>query len=295
MIIRILCVFIVTTLAIACNTSNAESKLTNVLMIQATTGVNTYSWLSSYSTQNALVNRIAVPDGYKRIEVKSGSFAEWLRWLPLKEGKPPLKLYNGKLKGNQSVHEAIVNIDVGTTDIQQCADAVMRMRAEYLYSIKDYKNLHFNFTSGHSVGFEKWSQGYRTQIKGNSVTWVKSAEKNDSYKTFRSYCNTIFNYAGTSSLSKELKKVDDIKNMQIGDVFIVGGFPGHAVLVVDMCEHIKTKEKLFLIQQSYMPAQEIHVLKNFNSNALSPWYSIDFGNVLETPEWSFQKNQLMRW
>ena len=113
-------------------------------MIQATTGVNTYSWLSSYSTQNTLVNRIAVPDGYKRIEVKSGSFAEWLRWLPLKEGKPQLKLYNGKLKGNQSVHEAIVNIDVGTTDIQQCADAVMRMRAEYLYSIKDYKNLRLN-------------------------------------------------------------------------------------------------------------------------------------------------------
>ncbi|MBK7183229.1 MAG: DUF4846 domain-containing protein [Bacteroidetes bacterium] len=235
------------------------------------------------------MNRIKVPEGYKRISVGSGTFADWLRNLPLKDGKPSVKLYNGKLKGNQTVHEAIVNIDVGTTDIQQCADAVMRMRAEYLYSIKDYKNLHFNFTSGHAVGFEKWSQGYRTQIKGNNVTWIKSAEKNDSYKVFRSYCNTIFNYAGTSSLSKELKRVDDIKNIQIGDVFIVGGFPGHAVLVVDICEHIKTKEKLFLIQQSYMPAQEIHVLKNFNNAALSPWYSIDFGNVLETPEWSFQK------
>lgn len=295
MIIRILCIFMVATFVYACNTSNAESKLMNISFLQATVGVNTYSWLQSYSPKNALVNRIAVPQGYKRIEVKAGSFGEWLRFLPLKEGRPQLKLYNGKLKGNQSVHEAIVDIDVGTTDIQQCADAVMRMRAEYLYSIKDYKNLHFNFTSGHSVGFEKWSQGYRTQIKGNNVTWIKSAEKNDNYKVFRSYCNTIFNYAGTASLSEELKKVDDVKNIQIGDVFIVGGFPGHAVLVVDMCEHTKTKEKLFLIQQSYMPAQEIHVLKNFNSSALSPWYSINFGNVLETPEWSFQKNQLMRW
>jgi hypothetical protein len=277
----------------ACSDSVAKSKV--VSQEAPVVSKNSYSWMSNYQINNALLNRIKVPEGYKRISVASGSFADWLRNLPLKDGKPSVKLYNGKLKGNQNVHEAIVDIDVGTTDIQQCADAVMRMRAEYLYSIKDYKNLHFNFTSGHSVGFEKWSQGYRTQIKGNNVTWIKSAEKNDSYKTFRSYCNTIFNYAGTSSLSKELKKVDDIKNIQIGDVFIVGGFPGHAVLVVDICEHIKTKEKLFLIQQSYMPAQEIHVLKNFNNAALSPWYSINFGNVLETPEWSFQKNQLMRW
>ncbi len=277
----------------ACSDSVAKSKI--ISQEAPAVSKNTYSWMSNYQINNALLNRIKVPEGYKRISVGSGTFADWLRNLPLKDGKPSVKLYNGKLKGNQTVHEAIVDIDVGTTDIQQCADAVMRMRAEYLYSIKDYKNLHFNFTSGHSIGFEKWSQGYRTQIKGNNVTWIKSAEKNDSYKVFRSYCNTIFNYAGTSSLSKELKRVDDIKNIQIGDVFIVGGFPGHAVLVVDICEHIKTKEKLFLIQQSYMPAQEIHVLKNFNNAALSPWYSIDFGNVLETPEWSFQKNQLMRW
>jgi len=277
----------------ACNDSVAKSKV--ISQEAPVVSKNSYSWMSNYQINNALLNRIKVPEGYKRISVGSGTFADWLRYLPLKEGKPSVKLYNGKLKGNQTVHEAIVDIDVGTTDIQQCADAVMRMRAEYLYSIKDYKNLHFNFTSGHSIGFEKWSQGYRTQIKGNNVTWIKSAEKNDSYKVFRSYCNTIFNYAGTSSLSKELKRVDDIKNIQIGDVFIVGGFPGHAVLVVDICEHIKTKEKLFLIQQSYMPAQEIHVLKNFNNSELNPWYSINFGNVLETPEWSFQKNQLMRW
>ncbi len=277
----------------ACSDSVAKSKV--VSQDAPVVLKNSYSWMSNYQINNALVNRVKVPEGYKRISVGSGSFADWLRYLPLKEGKPSVKLYNGKLKGNQNVHEAILDIDVGTTDIQQCADAVMRMRAEYLYSIKDYKNLHFNFTSGHSVGFEKWSQGYRTKIKGNSVTWVKSAEKNDSYKTFRSYCNTIFNYAGTSSLSKELKKVDNVKNIQIGDVFIVGGFPGHAVLVVDICEHISTKEKLFLIQQSYMPAQEIHVLKNYNNNQLSPWYSINFGEILETPEWNFQKNQLMRW
>ena len=101
-------------------------------------------------------------------------------------------------------------------------------------------------------------------------------------------------YAGTASLSKELKVVTDKKEMQIGDVFIVGGFPGHAVLIVDMCENKKTGEKLFLIQQSYMPAQEIHVLKNFNNDELSPWYSINYYSELKTPEWTFESNQLKR-
>jgi hypothetical protein len=255
---------------------------------------NKYSFAADYDVKQSIAERIPVPAGFKRIEAEKGSFADWLRHLPLKAGRPDIHLYNGKLKGNQKAHHSVVNIDVGTTDIQQCADAVMRMRAEYLYSIKNYADLHFNFTSGHSVGFKKWSEGYRTVIKGNKVTWTKSAAAGDNYKIFRNYCNTIFNYAGTSSLSKELKPVANVKDLKIGDVFIVGGFPGHAVLVIDMCENKSTGEKLFMIQQSYMPAQEIHVLKNYNDASLSPWYSIDFGNDLETPEWTFKKSQLMR-
>lgn len=254
-----------------------------------------YSWKTDYDKNNTIEFRIPTPKGFQRTEELKGSFADWLRHLPLKPGKPPVLLYNGEQKNNQNVHCAVLDIDVGTTNIQQCADAVMRMRAEYLYSVKNYEDLHFNFTSGHNIPFKKWMEGYRTVVKGNTVSWVKSASKDNSYKTFRSYCNTIFNYAGSSSLSKELKKVENIKDIRIGDVFIVGGFPGHAVLVVDMCVNNSTGEKLFLIQQSYMPAQEIHILRNFNDPAFSPWYSVNFTGSLKTPEWTFEKNQLMRW
>lgn len=286
----------------SCTQSNAGETYTNTSVVTASVPEvdllptkNKYSWQSNYDIKNAIVNRIAVPKGFKRVEAKEGSFGDWLRYLALKPGNPDVHLYNGNLKGYQSGHAAVLDVDVGNTDIQQCADAVMRMRAEYLYSIKDYENLHFNFTNGNNVGFKKWSEGYRTVIKGNSVTWSKSASKDDSYKTFKGFCNTIFNYAGTSSLSKELKKVPNIKDIQIGDVFIFGGFPGHAVLVIDVCENTQTGEKLFMIQQSYMPAQEIHILKNFNNANISPWYSTNFEGDLETPEWTFSKDQLMRW
>ncbi len=283
----------------SCNNSSASSGIAQGnekqnLQIMDTLNSNKYSWLSKYNINNAILNRIAVPEGFKRENVKQGSFGDWLRHLPLKPGNPNVHLFNGQPKNYQEGHFAVVDIDIGTTDLQQCADAVIRMRSEYLYSIKEYDKLHFNFTSGHTIGFKKWSEGYRTKINGNKVSYTKTTTHDDSYKTFKEYLNVIFNYAGTSSLSKELISIPDLKDIEIGDVFIVGGFPGHAVLVVDVCKNEKTGEKLFMIQQSYMPAQEIHILNNFNNTKFSPWYSINFSGDLKTPEWTFTKNQLMR-
>jgi hypothetical protein len=86
--------------------------------------------------------------------------------------------------------------------------------------------------------------------------------------------------------------VDDIA---IGDVFIKGGFPGHAVLVADLAENKATGEKRFLLVQSYMPAQDIHVLKNPKTEDGSPWYSARIADQLVTPEWVFLKSALRRW
>lgn len=49
----------------------------------------------------------------------------------------------------------------------------------------------------------------------------------------------IFAYAGTLSLENELIPVD-LSDMEIGDVFIQGGSPGHAVVVVDIAVNEST-------------------------------------------------------
>ena len=51
-------------------------------------------------------------------------------------------------------------------------------------------------------------------------------------------------------------------SLQPGDVFIKGGSPGHAVIVVDVAIYTQTGKKVFLLAQSYMPAQQIHILVN---------------------------------
>lgn len=254
----------------------------------------TYSWLEQYDSTNTLCKRIPVPEGYVRVESPRNSFGEWLQNLPLKPGKPDVFFYNGIEKGNQKAHYAVVDMDVGKADLQQCADAVIRLRAEYLYSRQDYAGIHFNFTSGDRINFSSWVQGYRPIVKEDAVIWMQSGNKGASYKAFRNYLIQIFMYAGSASLSKEMQSVSDIRKMQIGDVFIQGGFPGHAVIVVDMAEQQAGREKLFLLAQSFMPAQDVHILINPNDERLNPWYSIDFGDTLQTPEWRFTKNDLKR-
>jgi len=101
-------------------------------------------------------------------------------------------------------------------------------------------------------------------------------------------------YAGTSSLEKEMTTIP-LSEIQAGDVFIKGGFPGHAVIVLDVAINENTKDKCFMIAQSYMPAQSIHILKNPTNNNISPWYSIqEIEDMISTPEWTFYQNQLKR-
>jgi hypothetical protein len=236
-------------------------------------------------------SRFKTPEGFVREDDKSTSYDEFLRNFALKANEAKVYTYNGNLKQPDNVYEAVLDIDIGEKDLQQCADAVMRLRAEYLYSNKLYEKIHFNFTNGKKAEFFKYAEGYRFSLKNNS--WTKTAAKDYTYKSFRAYMDLVFNYAGSLSLSRELKSVD-VSDIKVGDVFIKGGSPGHAVTVVDVAVDPKTKAKIFMIAQSYMPAQNIHVLKNFGDPKMSPWYSINFGTHLKTPEWTFERGQLMR-
>jgi len=62
-----------------------------------------YPWLRVADPQQELGARIAPPAGYEREPVAAESFAEWLRHLPLKPGRPPVYLHDGPLKADQTV------------------------------------------------------------------------------------------------------------------------------------------------------------------------------------------------
>lgn len=231
---------------------------------------------------------------FERTVIQKQSFATYLRQLPLKPEGTKVKYYNGQDKPYQNAHYRIIDLDIGTKNLQQCADAVIRLRAEYLFSIGDFESIHFNFTSGDTAKYINWMQGYRPQVKENHVSWIKNARTGQTYANFRQYLDSVFMYSGSYSLKKELSPVIDLKAIEIGNVFIQGGFPGHAIIVIDMTRSIEDDKIAILLAQGYMPAQDIHILVNDNDPDLSPWYIVGQNDKLYTPEWIFEWSDLYK-
>jgi hypothetical protein len=236
--------------------------------------------------------RFNTPEGFERKPAPAHSFANYLRNLPLKPVGSKVKYYDGAIK-NDAAYVAVVNMSISNQNLQQCADAVMRLRGEYFFNRKQYNQISFMLTNNFKMDYSEWMKGYRLMVNGNKTSWRKSASPSNTYKDFRNYMEVVFTYAGTLSLSKTLN-TKITKDIAIGDVFIFGGSPGHAVIVVDVAENT-SGEKVFMLAQSYMPAQETQILKNLNNQKMSPWYSADMANQLHTPEWTFNTGQLKTW
>ena len=261
--------FLLGLLALLVSTDRRESSSRDAM---------SHGWLDSdtrYPTESPnpfpSVGEIPLPEGFRRMEVSRNSFGAWLRTMRLKSDRT-VYLYNGMMKTNQSAQFAVVDIPVGTRDLQQCADAVMRMRAEYLLA---------SGRSGEIVFRDNAGKAYRWTTNGDRAA-------------FERYMQKVFAWCGTLSLEKEMKPVNDVLKISPGDVFIKGGSPGHAVIVVDMAVDRRGR-RAFLLAQSYMPAQDIHILKNPKGSLQQPWYTLDQGNDLSTPEWTFQWRNLKTW
>lgn len=258
---------------------------------------DTYPWLNNYNANSTISTIIKVPKGYKRIQLAEGSFENWLRNLPLKPQYTPVKYWNGQLKPNQNIHAAVVDLDFIGNNVQQCIDAIIRLRAEYLWSAGKADGVEFSYTCcNDKISWTKWKNGWRTKIvkknNSDSFEWIKTAGYDDSYSNFHKYLLNIMTFAGTWSLSKDMKRID-ASEVTIGDAYIQGGAPGygHGVMILDIAE-APSGEKIMLLGQSYNPAENFNILKS-NSN-ISPWFRVDFGENLYTPQWTFNKKHSMR-
>jgi len=237
-----------------------------------------------------LETRIGVPAGYKRESADEGSLSEFLRGFPLKPAGYAVHLYDGSEKYAQQDHVAVFDLPIEAYDLQQCADSVMRVYAEYFWATEQFDRIKFHFTNGFLCEYEKWRDGYRVSVSGNNVSWVKSKSVDTSYDCFVKYLKTVFCYAGTLSLEKESEPTT-MAELKTGDVFLYGGSPGHVVMVADTCVNEQGK-KAFLLAQGYMPAQEFHLLKN-NLHPEDPWYYEDeVVYPFHTPEYTFQEGSL---
>ncbi len=129
-----LCLFLIIPVLISCK-NNTPQFSPQPAVIFAT---NLEKWGNSY----AKIAHIPLPLGYEREPSEEKSFAAWLLQLPLKKSNT-VYLYDGTEKQNQTAQFAVLNISVGKKNLQQCADAVMRLRAEYLFDNKRFGEINF--------------------------------------------------------------------------------------------------------------------------------------------------------
>jgi hypothetical protein len=253
------------------------------------------------SVQRSLINssgitleeRFNTPTGYQRLEKPVGSLQGYLRKYELKPDKSPVLLYDGNEKRNQEVHVAVFSMPLINGDLQQCADSVIRMYGEYLWSVGAYESIDFHLTNGFLMDYSSWKGGKRLNVEGNKVSWEKREAFDDSNESFLKYLRQVMIYAGTISLEKECSSVE-LNQILSGDLLIRGGSPGHCVMVVDVAEDA-SGNRSFLLAQGYMPAQEFHVLKN-PLHKDDPWYYVsEIQDSIVTPEYEFNVENLKRW
>lgn len=223
-----------------------------------------------------ILDRYAVPKDYQREVYHKNDFGYFLQQLQLKDHGTLVKYYDGKEKPNKNVYNAVIDLPIGNKDLHQCADATMRLRADFLYQQKRYDEISFNFLSD-----------------GKPRNYIDYAKGDFSKETYWKYLEYVFRYANTASLKNQLKTIE-FDEVKIGDILLQQGNPyGHAVMVVDLAKN-KQGEKIVLLAQSYMPAQEIQILNNPMNKKISPWYKINNGNV-KTPEWFFTSEDWKTW
>lgn len=108
-----------------------------------------------------LESRIHTPDGYTRTNEADGSLAAFLRNYAMEPDQSSVLLYDGSKKRNQKAHVAVFDLPLEHEDLQQCADSVIRVYAEYFWSTKQYDRIAFHFTNGFDAQYTKWADGYR--------------------------------------------------------------------------------------------------------------------------------------
>ena len=219
----------------------------------------------------------------------SNSWQQFLKTLPFAD--KPIVDFRGRMVDDQQKHVAIVEFDVGNKDLQQCADALIRLRAEFLFSTNQLNDIGFHFTNGVKYNFSDYCKGIVPVETRNGLRLsLNRAPSQTNHSSLRKYLDIVYAYASTISLEKELKPAGDF---EIGTVIIHAGSPGHCMIIVD--EKTDSRgERLFKLVEGYMPAQTIYVLRNFNASGISPWYKLTKSHSIETASYLFTSYELKK-
>lgn len=218
---------------------------------------------------------------------REGTWQYFLKHLPVL--KAPIKDYMGNSVPDQEKAIGILTYDVGNRDLQQCADALIRLRAEYLFAQKQYGTISFQFTNGQLYAYQQYCAGLRPVMRNGKLSFAKGVNCAVNHASLRAYLDIVYTYAGTISLHRELLTTD---KLEIGTVIISPGSPGHCCMIVDEALN-EQGEIVYRLAESFTPAQSIYILRNPRDPKGGPWYRLGKGTI-NTASYNFTKYTLRK-
>jgi hypothetical protein len=198
------------------------------------------------------VSDIPAPSGCSRTELAAGSYAAWLRGLPIKDGCEILAYDGSRVETGSYRVLAVLGLPLMfREDLEQCADWCFRLWAEFHRESGNLGSLRLFDYSGRRRGFA------------------------GSGKTYRKFLRWTMANANSHSLLQGCLSVDPADLMP-GDMLVQNrdGGVGHVSLIMDACRD-STGGKYYLIGYGYMPAQEFHIERADTIYGRDGWFSLE--------------------
>ena len=243
-----------------------------------------YPWLTSYSGHNTIVATFIPPRSYERASVLAGTFARWLRHLPLRFSQGHL--------ASAPAYAGVIDIDLdGSGPAGGSIEAIVRLRAEYLLANDEPELIRFNAGSG------KWLYWLPP---ASAATWSASSPTSrpaggeTTYAAFRRYLSDVSRQMTVSSFTKSLVQVADLHQVRIGDVYVRAAGDACAAIVVDSVLRPSDGHRVFLLAQATKGGTEMVLLLNSGRSELGPWFEADSNEPIVTAMGSFNRDMLRR-
>jgi hypothetical protein len=255
-----------------------------------------YPWLSPKDRKKyePLAARIPPPEGFTRVDAPVGSFADWLRFLPVLPEGSPVAGPKGEviITANHPSLAVVVALQPHTAKTLTAPNIIVRLRAEYMWTTGKADDIAFHFTSGHLSTWKEWAAGLRPTVKGRNVSSAKTAPQDASRTNFTGYLESVFQYGTVYSLFKDTDKATE-PVIQAGSVFIRPGRPGHALMLLDVVTSPQGQTRV-LLGEGGTPVQTFHVLRGSDG---SPWFPLSRSEPIDLgpSKGVFQLKDLRHW
>ncbi|GMQ55676.1 hypothetical protein AN1V17_00680 [Vallitalea sediminicola] len=102
-----------------------------------------------------------------------------------------------------------------------------------IYLRQNVTDISYPFANGFTAEYSKWMEGNRLVTKDNQLEWAQKTNPSNTNEDLNKYLDIIYSYSNTDALNHYLDPVD-IKDIQIGDIFVKKDCIGRCVMVADM-------------------------------------------------------------